>query len=224
VIHPQKPLEARISQQDAADLYDRLASFYDIWGRLTESKAQARCLELAKIIPGESVLDVAVGTGLVFERVVRRNPGGLNLGIDISRGMLAKAERRLQKAGLSSYRLSNASATEIPEPDSSIDLLLNNYMFDLLDEKLWPAVIREFRRVLKPGGRLVLANMTVSENWGSGIYQRLYTLSPKLMGGCRSVQMSGPLEQNGFTVHLREYRQQLFFPSEIILAYRSGTQ
>ena len=211
-----------MSQGDAASLYDRLAPVYDIWGRLTESKARNRCLELASIKRGESVLEVAVGTGLAFEQLVQTNPTGRNTGIDISRGMLSRAEHRLRKAGLSNFQLSSASATEIPEPDSSFDVLLNNYMFDLLEEGLWPAVLREFLRVLRPDGRLVLANMTIGEYWGSGIYQRLYKLSPRLMGGCRPVQMSGPLEKHGFTVQLREYCQQMLFPSEIILAIRSS--
>jgi ubiquinone/menaquinone biosynthesis C-methylase UbiE len=85
-------------------------------------------------------------------------------------------------------------------------------------------VLAEFHRVLKPGGRLVLVNMTFGEKLGSGIYQRLYRLSPALMGGCRGVRMSDLLQRNGFSVHLREYVQQLLFPSEVILASKGSAQ
>ena len=70
----QAPQQARVSQRDAAALYDKLARLYDIWGHLTESRARNRALELAHVKPGEHVLEVAVGTGLAFVHVVRGNP------------------------------------------------------------------------------------------------------------------------------------------------------
>lgn len=99
-------------------------------------------------------------------------------------------------------------------------MLLNNFKFDLLDEEDWPRVLGEFHRLLKLGGRLVLVNMTLGERFGSTIYERLYRLSPSLMGGCRGVRMSGLLEQSGFSLHSREYYQQVLFPSEVLLASR----
>jgi len=215
------PLRAEIPQPEAARLYDALAKVYDVWGRLTETRARYRALELADIRDGQHVLEVAAGTGLAFAEIVRRNPHGRNVAIDISAGMLAKARRRLEKAGLTNFETSVGSAFDIREPDGAFDTLLNNYMFDLLDISDWPRAIAEFRRVLKPGGRLVLANMTHGERPGSGIYERIYTLSPALMGGCRGVRLSGTLSEHGFEVVSREYVQQMLFPTEVILARRT---
>lgn len=214
----KKPLKARLSRSDAARLYDGLAKVYDLWGRLTESRAQRRALELARIRNGQCVLDMAVGTGLAFEQVVRKNPDGRNVGIDISRGMLARAQQRLRRAGLGNHELRMGSADAIEEKDHSVDVLLNCYMFDLLPETEWPVVLAEYRRVLKPGGMLVLVNMTFGESFGSGIYEAIYRLSPSLIGGCRGVQFAPVLERNGFTVKSREYFEQMLFPSEVILA------
>lgn len=214
--------KARVSQADAVRLYDRLSGVYDVWGRLTEEKARNRSLELAEIRDGQHVLEVAVGTGLAFVEVVRKNPNGRNLGIDVSARMLAEAERRLRNAGSSNYELSIGSALDIRVKDNSFDVLLNSYMFDLLEEDDWPRVLTEFNRVLEPGGRLVLVNMTFGEKWGSGIYERLYRLSPSLMGGCRGVRLDGPLGQHGFQVMRREYFQQLLLPSEVILAIKTN--
>lgn len=212
------PLRAKISQPEAARLYDSLAKVYDAWGMLTETRARKRALELADIQDGQRVLEVAAGTGLAFVEIVRGNPHGRNVAIDISTGMLGKAKRRLQKAGLSNFEISIGSAFDIREPDGAFDTLMNNYMFDLLEVSEWPKAIGEFRRVLVPGGRLVLANMTQGERPGSGIYEWLYTLSPALMGGCRGVRLSNELSEHGFEVISREYFQQMLFPSEVILA------
>ncbi|MGD8976803.1 MAG: class I SAM-dependent methyltransferase [Gammaproteobacteria bacterium] len=97
---------------------------------------------------------------------MRANPDGRNVGIDISRGTLGKAERRLAKAGLSHFELFQRTAVSIAETDDAFDVLLNNYMFDLVDQPDQARVIAEFHRVLKPGGRLVLANMTLAERAG----------------------------------------------------------
>ncbi len=113
------------------------------------------------------------------------------------------------------------SAFSIQEPDHSFDIVLANYLFDLLDEGDWPKALCEFLRVLKPGGRLVLVNMTIGEGWGSGMYQKLYQISPGLMGVCRGIQLSGHLGKCGFTVQAREYIQQLLFPSEVILGMKT---
>jgi ubiquinone/menaquinone biosynthesis C-methylase UbiE len=54
-------------------VYDKIAPIYDIWGKLTESHARNRGIELAEIVDGQSILEVAVGTGLAFyEKVAVR--------------------------------------------------------------------------------------------------------------------------------------------------------
>ena len=98
------------------------------------------------------------------------------------------------------------------------DILFNNYMFDLIPFSEMEAIVDEFYRVLKPSGKLVLVNMTKAEEFGAGLYERIYKLSPSFMGGCRGVRQSNILTKNGFNVVTREYVQQMFFPSEIILA------
>ena len=62
--------------------------------------------------------------------------------------------------------------------------------------------------------------MTEGERLGSRIYDFIYDISPKLLGGCRGVKLSEKLKQCGFKVESREYFQQMLFPSEVILAYK----
>jgi len=93
----KEKLDARISQIEIGRVYDKLAGIYDIWGKLTESRARNRAIELADIQDGQNILEVAVGTGLAFFEIAKRNPNGRNIGIDLSIGMLEKAKHRLKK-------------------------------------------------------------------------------------------------------------------------------
>jgi len=214
-----RPLDAKISQDRIESIYDRIAPLYDIWGGLTESRARNRAIELAGIKDGQTILEVAVGTGLAFYEIVKRNPHGQNVGIDLSEGMLGKAKKRLSALSRARYSLSRGSAFELPAAAGSIELLMNNYMFDLMSFEDMDRALGEFKRVLKKDGKLVLVNMTEGETRGSKVYDHIYRLSPKTMGGCRGVRLQEKLIQHGFRVETREYVQQMLFPSEVILAH-----
>lgn len=218
----KKKLDAMVSQNEIGPLYDRLAGIYDIWGKLTESRARNRAIDLAEIRDGQTILEVAVGTGLAFYEIVKRNPNGRNIGIDLSKGMLKKAEHRLRKIPNTNYALRLGTAFDLDIADESIDLLMNNYMFDLISFRDMDNVLKEFKRVLKTKGRLVLVNMTQGNGFGSKLYDIVYKISPRTMGGCRGVTLSGTLKQHGFRVEAREYYRQMLFPSEVILAYKDA--
>jgi ubiquinone/menaquinone biosynthesis C-methylase UbiE len=208
--------DARIEKGRVADLYRKIAPSYDLWAWLTESKARNRCLDLAAIKDGELVLEVAVGTGLAFERILVANPSGRNEGIDLTEAMLIRAEKKAAKSGLDNYRLRVGDAYDLAFPDDSFDVLINNYMFDLLPQQDFRTVLEEFKRVLRPGGRLVMISMTKGERWYNGLWERIYRINPALLGGCRGVLLLPQLEACGFGQTRREYVSQLTFPSEIV--------
>ena len=68
-----KTLDATVAQTEIAGVYDSISKIYDLWGGLTESRARIRALELAEIKNGLDILEVAVGTGLAFFEIVKRN-------------------------------------------------------------------------------------------------------------------------------------------------------
>ena len=209
-------LDARVNKEQIPAVYSRIAPLYDVWAWLTERDARDRCLTLAAIQDGEDILEVAVGTGLTFVTILKANPSGRNEGIDLTPAMLIRAEQRAARAGHDSYRLRVGDAFDLPFPDGSFDVLVNNYMFDLLPERDFIKVLEEFKRVLRPGGRLAMVNMTHGERWYNGIWSRLYRASPALLGGCRSVSLLPELQQIGFRETKREYVSQFTFPSEVM--------
>jgi ubiquinone/menaquinone biosynthesis C-methylase UbiE len=207
------------SKDDVRRIYSKLSRYYDFWGSLTEQKATERALELAEIRNGESVLEVAVGTGRVFEWIVSMNERGRNEGIDLSPEMLARAEERLKKH-ITNYSLHVADAYSLPFPDGTFDLIINNYMFDLLPERDFPRVLGEFLRVLKPGGRVVITTMTPGKRWYSRIWDRL-ARHTDILAGCRPISLEEDIGRAGFTKIHAEYVSQLTFPSLVIRAEKT---
>lgn len=216
--------EARLDKSEVPDTYRRIASLYDAWARLTESKARERCLAMAAIQDGESVLEVAVGTGLAFERILEANPSGWNEGVDLTDAMLARAERRAAATGQTNFRLRVGDAYALDFDDASFDVLINNYMFDLLPDKDFPRVLDEFERVLRPGGRLLMVNMTSGERWYNALWPLIYKVNPAMLGGCRGVSLVPYLEATGFARIEREYISQSTFPSEVISARKAQVE
>jgi ubiquinone/menaquinone biosynthesis C-methylase UbiE len=208
--------DAQIEKGQVKDIYRTIAPTYDAWAWLTESKARDRCLELAAIQDGEDVLEVAVGTGLAFERILQTNPSGRNEGIDLTDAMMTRAKNRAARSGSNNYRLRLGDAYALDFPNDSFDLLINNYMFDLLPQRDFSVVLAEFTRVLRPGGRLVIVGMTEGERWFNGLWERIYRINPALLGGCRGVSLLPYLEAGGYKQTRREYLSQLTFPSEIV--------
>jgi ubiquinone/menaquinone biosynthesis C-methylase UbiE len=216
-------LDARIMKSDVAKIYKKVASVYDFWGLLTESKARKRCLELAEIRDGESVLEVAVGTGLAFVEILGLNPTGQNEGIDLTEEMLSRAKQKAKRLATMNYVLKTGDAYDLEYSDNRFDLVVNNYMCDLLPEDDFSDVLTEFERVLRPGGRLVMVNMTKAEHWYNSVWELVYRMNPAWLGGCRGVYLKLYLESVGFVDVRREFISQMTFPSEVIYGLKPKT-
>ncbi len=213
-------IDAGVEKSEVPRLYRRIAPRYDLWAGLTESKARVRCLEWADIQDGESVLEVAVGTGIAFREILRQNRKGRNEGVDLTEEMLNQAREKAEELGVDNYRLSVGDAYNLEYPDAGFDVVINNYMFDLLPEPDFPAVLREFHRVLRPGGRLVLVNMTKAERWYQSSWEGIFRLNPRWLGGCRGVYLLPYLESAGFKETKREFVAQMTFPSEVVFGIK----
>jgi ubiquinone/menaquinone biosynthesis C-methylase UbiE len=214
-------LEAKDPPERVSRMYTRLAPVYEAWARATESKARRRVLELANVRPGEDVLEVATGTGVQLVRLARANPGGRTVGVEISKGMLAQTRRRLENAGLTAeVEVIEGSGLELPFADQSFDLIVNGYMLDLLPLDDIPRALAEFKRVLRPRGRLVLSNMTKGERRRHRIWDWAYERGVVVTANCRGVLAAPILRELGFTGVSREYLSQMLFPTEIVAALK----
>lgn len=149
----------------------RWASIYDfVTNFLTFGQARrlrSMTIDLAMLKPGEDVLDVGCGTGGVTLPAKQHvGPSGKAAGIDPAPEMIAVASRKAQHKGLDiDFRLGVIEA--LPFPDASFDVVTSSLMMHHLPEQLRVKGLAEIYRVLKPGGRLLIADMSKSRSKSS---------------------------------------------------------
>ena len=120
----------------------------------------ANPFSLGRLSPGEEVLDLGCGAGtdsLVAAQMVA--PRGRVAGIDMTPEMLAKARAAARKMGAENVEFLEAEAERLPFGDESFDVVISNGVIDLIPDK--DAVFAELERVLRPGGRIQIADVTI---------------------------------------------------------------
>jgi ubiquinone/menaquinone biosynthesis C-methylase UbiE len=137
----------------------RAARFYDlmVWVAMPgrERFFREKVIDLARVKPGESVLDVGCGTGTLAIAAKRRvGPTGEVYGIDASPEMIAKASRKAEKA-MVEVVFKKGVVEALPFPDAHFDVVLSTLMLHHLPREAREQCALEIRRVLKPGGRVL---------------------------------------------------------------------
>lgn len=158
--------------------------------------------DAARITRGQSVLDVACGTGILARVAAERvAPDGWVLGLDRNEGMLAIAR---QKAPKVDWKLGRAE--ELPFPDATFDAVISQFGLMFFDDRR--AAVKEMWRVLAPGGRLSVAVWDALEN--SPGYAAMASLLERLFGARIASELHAP-----FALGNREALRSLFAGSGI---------
>jgi arsenite methyltransferase len=147
---------------------------------------------LAKLSPGDAVLDLGSGGGIDVLLSARRvGPAGKAYGLDMTDDMLALARENQRRAGVENVEFLKGEIEHIPLPDNSVDVIISNCVINLSGDK--DQVLREAFRVLKPGGRFAVSDVVVRGEVPAEVRR-----SVELWVGC----MAGALQDSEYTEKL----------------------
>lgn len=127
---------------------------------------------IAELQLGERVVDIGSGAGidsLIAGKMV--GPGGEVIGVDMTPEMLAKARAAAAEAGMEHVKFIDGFMESLPVDDGWADVVISNGVFNLSPNK--PAVLHEMFRVLRPGGRLQVADIMVEKEVSAAAKQKI---------------------------------------------------
>lgn len=202
------------------EIYSRTAAFYDQVVAEHQAAAKLLALTLLDRAPGEPFLEVAFGTGWAFEHLIARSGHIRAYGVEIAGGMVEVARARLGPEA----SLVRGDSSALPFRDDTFSCLLCTYTLECLPEPAILQSLKEMLRVLAPGGRAVLADLTdgvgddatMTDDWKHG-----YARDPEFYGGARPIRLEPYLQEAGLSIRERHYSGHgSGWPSEVVLAVK----
>jgi ubiquinone/menaquinone biosynthesis C-methylase UbiE len=189
-------------RRTAKEQFDRQAVHYNAqWNQWTE-ESLAWLLDHSECRATDAVLDVATGTG--FTALAFAPHVGSVIGLDVSIGMLEQARKRAEEQGLANARFTEGAAEAIPFPDESFDVvtcrIAPHHFLSV------PTFLAEARRVLKPDGRLLIADTSASDDPAAEVWQnRIEVLrDPSHVRNYTREEWRQMVTEAGFTLELLE--------------------
>jgi arsenite methyltransferase len=158
----------------------------------------ANPVALARLEPGEDILDLGSGGGIDVLLSARRvGPEGRAYGVDMTAEMLNLARANQAKAGVTNAEFLEGRIEAIPLPDLSVDVVVSNCVINLSADK--DAVFAEAHRVLRPGGRLALADVVADQEPDAELVANHEAWAACLAGAVTRDRYRAQLESAGFT-------------------------
>jgi arsenite methyltransferase len=153
---------------------------------------------IASIRPGQAVLDLGSGAGFDCFLAARQLNGlGQVIGVDMTPAMIAKARDNARKGNHANVKFRLGKIEALPVADNSVDVVISNCVINLSPEK--PRVFREVFRVLKPGGRLAIADVVATKALPERIRTQLNAIGACVGGAALTDDLKAMLMDAGFT-------------------------
>ncbi len=202
--------------------YNKIAKVYDLLAEDSEQPMREKGVQKLAAQPAERILEIGFGTGhSLVELAQAVGPNGTLLGVDISDKMVALTKDLLQRERLSErVELTCGDAEALPYEDNSLDGIFTSFTLELFDTPEIPKVLAEWKRVLKPGGRLVV--VAISKEGKQGVIMKAYEWThkhfPNLMD-CRPIYARRAIEAASFEVKETDI-EHMWVAVEIVLAVK----
>jgi len=210
------------SKEETKGFYNKIARFYDLMAERSEGPMREAGLRLLAVKKGERVLEIGFGTGHSLATLAKAvGPDGKVFGIDLSDQMVKLARGLLSKTALlKRSQLISGDAATLPYPNESMDAVFMSFTLELFDTPEIPKVLAECKRVLKPGGRIVVVGM--SKDGPDEIlieaFQWTHKHFPNYLD-CRPIYVRQAMKQAGFEIE-KAVRKHMWIPVEIVLGIK----
>jgi ubiquinone/menaquinone biosynthesis C-methylase UbiE len=187
------------------DQFTRQAVPFSQAQAIRNEEALDRIVQWAQTGPGDTVLDVACGPGLLvcaFARVARHATG-----IDLTLAMLEQARKLQQEKGLSNVTWQPGNVYSLPFPHAQFSIVSSRFAFHHLQEPL--AALNEMKRVCKPGGRIVVADMSPLPEKASALNAAEVLRDPSHVRALPTNELCDLFEEAGLTTpQVTSYRME----------------
>jgi ubiquinone/menaquinone biosynthesis C-methylase UbiE len=207
------------SKSEAKANYDRMSRWYDLVVGASEKKYRNLGLQRLDAREGEHILEIGFGTGHAILSLAKAvGPTGRVCGLDLSEGMLAITQERVDAAGLAErVALHLGDAAHLPFAGGRFDAVFMSFTLELFDTPEIPLVLQQCRAALRPDGRIVIVSLVKKPGTAVRIYEWFHEKMPVLVD-CRPIYAQAALEQAGFTIYNRSTLSMWGLPVDILLA------
>ncbi len=216
-----------LSHEAARAFYDRLGAGQDTQ-RFFEDPATHDLIAHAEFERAEHVLEFGCGTGRFARELLQDHlPQGASYrALDQSSTMVRLTRERLATFGARVTVEQSEGSPHFDVAPGSLDRIVSNYVLDLLSEEDMRLFVAQAERALAPGGKLCLVSLTGGTTplsrlfiWG---WKHMHALSPRLVGGCRPIEILDSLNDTRWHVEHLNVVTALGMPSEVVVACTSG--
>lgn len=201
--HQQGVLRVLQTKGETKAFYNKIAKTYDILAEHSEAPVRKAGLEMLNAQPGQKVLEIGFGTGhSLIELAKSVGPSGKVYGIDLSEKMVEISRKRAHQEGINGQiELICGDALHLPYESEILDGVFMSFTLELFDTPDIVLVLSECRRVLKPGGQIVVVGM--SRIKPNGLVMEMFEWTHRHFPNyldCRPILVQQALEDSGFKI------------------------
>lgn len=203
IYHQPCVLRVFQTKEQTRAFYNKIARIYDILAEHSEAPARKAGLKLLDVQQGQKILEIGFGTGHSLVELAKSvGPEGKVYGIDLSENMLEISKKRARRLKLEDrMELSCGDAVHLPYESETLDGVFMSFTLELFDTPDIIVVLSECKRVLKPGGKIVIVAM--SRVRPRGFIMKTFEWTHKHFPSyldCRPILVQKALEDAGFRI------------------------